>query len=148
MPLNNSERVKLEVSEAWKIPKTEAKLSSQKTLRVFHHVLAIASCWFVGTLAFSTPLASPHPNRVVPLHPRDTPQVYTDQNLAGIWLEAGAAIAMIITSTVFLPRYMALGSVVFLSEKKRGWGPPVERWGFFSWWWWELADDDDDDDYF
>ena len=42
-------------------------------------------------------------------------EVYTDQNLAGIWLEAGAAIAMIITSTVFLPRYMALGLA-----KKRG----------------------------
>lgn len=39
--------------------------------------------------------------------------MYTDQNLAGIWLEAGAAIAMMITSTVFLPRYMALGSVGF-----------------------------------
>lgn len=36
-------------------------------------------------------------------------EVYKDQSLAGIWLEAGAAIAMIITATVFLPRYMALG---------------------------------------
>eukprot|EP00434_Breviolum_minutum_P001586 symbB.v1.2.001402.t1/scaffold75.1/size348941/8 len=46
--------------------------------------------------------------------------VYTDQNLAGIWLEAGAAIAMIITSTVFLPRYMALGLTTtsgFLGER-------------------------------
>lgn len=46
--------------------------------------------------------------------------VYTDQSLAGIWLEAGAAIAMIITSTVFLPRYMALGLTTtsgFLGER-------------------------------
>ena len=39
-------------------------------------------------------------------------EVYKDQNLAGIWLEAGAAIAMIITATVFLPRYMSLGALV------------------------------------
>lgn len=35
--------------------------------------------------------------------------VYKDRNLAGIWFEAGAAIAMVLTATVFLPRYMALG---------------------------------------
>jgi len=39
-------------------------------------------------------------------------EVYKDQNLAGIWLEAGAAIAMIITAIVFLPRYMSLGALV------------------------------------
>lgn len=46
--------------------------------------------------------------------------VYKDQNLAGIWLEAGAAIAMIITATVFLPRYMSLGLTTtsgFLGER-------------------------------
>jgi len=35
--------------------------------------------------------------------------VFLDGNLCGIWWEAGAAIAMICTSTVFLPKYMALG---------------------------------------
>jgi len=35
--------------------------------------------------------------------------VYKDRNLAGIWFEAGAAIAMVLTATVFLPPYMALG---------------------------------------
>jgi len=35
--------------------------------------------------------------------------VFKDGNLVGIWWEAGAAIAMIFTTTVFLPRYMALG---------------------------------------
>lgn len=46
--------------------------------------------------------------------------VYTDGSLAGIWLEAGAAIAMTITATVFLPRYMALGLTTtsgFLGER-------------------------------
>ena len=145
MPLNNSERVKLEVSEAWKIPKTEAKLSSQKTLRVFHHVLAIASCWFVGTLAFSTPLASPHPNRVVPLHPRDTPQVYTDQKFGGYLAGSGCChcndhhFDRLFFATLYGLRFGR-----FFVGKKRGWGPPVERWGFFfvmmmrvgRWWWW------------
>ena len=37
------------------------------------------------------------------------PEVYKDQSMAGIWLEAGAALAMTITATLFLPRYMALG---------------------------------------
>ena len=51
-------------------------------------------------------------------------EVYKDQNLAGIWLEAGAAIAMIITATVFLPRYMSLGALV-----KWAWA----AWGSSTW---------------
>lgn len=35
--------------------------------------------------------------------------VFLDGNLCGIWWEAGAALAMVCTSTVFLPKYMALG---------------------------------------
>ncbi|CAK9083589.1 unnamed protein product [Durusdinium trenchii] len=46
--------------------------------------------------------------------------VYTDHSMAGIWLEAGAALAMTITATLFLPRYMALGLTTtsgFLGER-------------------------------
>lgn len=46
--------------------------------------------------------------------------VFKDGCLAGIWWEAGAAIAMIITATVFLPRFMALGLTTttgFLQER-------------------------------
>jgi len=35
--------------------------------------------------------------------------VFKDGCLSGIWWEAGAAIAMLITATVFLPKYFALG---------------------------------------
>jgi len=35
--------------------------------------------------------------------------IFSDGCLAGIWWEAGAAIAMVVTATVFLPRYMVLG---------------------------------------
>lgn len=46
--------------------------------------------------------------------------VFADGCLSAIWWEAGAAIAMVITATVFLPRYMALGLTTtsgFLGER-------------------------------
>jgi len=46
--------------------------------------------------------------------------VFADGCLAGIWWEAGAAIAMIATATVFLPKYFALGLTAttgFLGER-------------------------------
>mmetsp|Transcript_70011 Transcript_70011/g.146386 ORF Transcript_70011/g.146386 Transcript_70011/m.146386 type:complete len:607 (+) Transcript_70011:131-1951(+) len=46
--------------------------------------------------------------------------VFADGCLCGIWWEAGAAIAMIVTATVFLPRFFALGLTTtsgFLGER-------------------------------
>mmetsp|Transcript_173335 Transcript_173335/g.550241 ORF Transcript_173335/g.550241 Transcript_173335/m.550241 type:complete len:558 (+) Transcript_173335:124-1797(+) len=46
--------------------------------------------------------------------------VFQDGCLAGIWWEAGAALAMIVTATVFLPKYFALGLTTttgFLGER-------------------------------
>eukprot|EP00933_Yihiella_yeosuensis_P029096 TRINITY_DN22806_c0_g1_i3.p1 TRINITY_DN22806_c0_g1~~TRINITY_DN22806_c0_g1_i3.p1 ORF type:complete len:607 (-),score=85.80 TRINITY_DN22806_c0_g1_i3:214-2034(-) len=46
--------------------------------------------------------------------------VFADGCLVGIWWEAGAAIAMVLTATVFLPRYIALGLTTtagFLGER-------------------------------
>jgi len=46
--------------------------------------------------------------------------IFKDGCLAGIFWEAGAAIAMVVTATVFLPRYMSLGlttTSAFLGER-------------------------------
>lgn len=46
--------------------------------------------------------------------------VFADGCLAGIWWEAGAAMAMAVTASVFLPKYMALGLTTtsgFLGER-------------------------------
>jgi len=46
--------------------------------------------------------------------------VFQDGCLVGIWWEAGAAIAMIVTATLFLPRYLILGLTTtsgFLGER-------------------------------
>eukprot|EP00928_Gymnodinium_smaydae_P033542 TRINITY_DN24000_c0_g1_i1.p1 TRINITY_DN24000_c0_g1~~TRINITY_DN24000_c0_g1_i1.p1 ORF type:complete len:659 (-),score=87.46 TRINITY_DN24000_c0_g1_i1:255-2177(-) len=46
--------------------------------------------------------------------------VFKDGCLVGIWWEAGASIAMVVTASLFLPRYMALGLTTttgFLGER-------------------------------
>mmetsp|Transcript_125477 Transcript_125477/g.360666 ORF Transcript_125477/g.360666 Transcript_125477/m.360666 type:complete len:654 (-) Transcript_125477:264-2225(-) len=68
-----------------------------------HFIAARALKWYI--VAGSLMLTNLSTEQLVGLNGN----IFADGCLAGVWWEAGAALAMLITATIVLPRYMTLG---------------------------------------